>query len=46
MFSGVVSNACTFLFKRQELVQALYYLEKGRVVILGKLMDDRRFNFV
>ena len=40
-FSGIAADACAILLEAQEPDQALHYLEQGRAVILGQLMDDR-----
>jgi hypothetical protein len=40
-FVGVAADLCAFLLESTRLEDALYYLEKGRTVVLGKLVDGR-----
>ncbi|KAH7131154.1 CHAT domain-containing protein [Dactylonectria macrodidyma] len=40
-FSGVAADLCAFLLQSNQPVDALQYLEKGRAVIIGQLMDSR-----
>jgi len=40
-FSGIAASACALLLEIQEPDQALEYLEKGRAVILGQVMNDQ-----
>ncbi|KFX90204.1 hypothetical protein V490_06595 [Pseudogymnoascus sp. VKM F-3557] len=40
-FSGVAANTCASLLEVNQSSDALYYLEKGRAVIIGQLVDAR-----
>jgi hypothetical protein len=40
-FSGVAADLCAFLLQSNQPADALRYLEKGRAVIIGQLMDSR-----
>ncbi|RKK88945.1 hypothetical protein BFJ71_g12645 [Fusarium oxysporum] len=40
-FSGVAADLCAFLLQSNHPADALRYLEKGRAVIIGQLMDSR-----
>ncbi|KAH6883559.1 CHAT domain-containing protein [Thelonectria olida] len=40
-FSGVAADLCAFLLQSNQTAEALRYLEKGRAVIIGQLMDSR-----
>ncbi|EXM12961.1 hypothetical protein FOTG_18569 [Fusarium oxysporum f. sp. vasinfectum 25433] len=40
-FSGVAANLCAFFLQSNQPDDALRYLEKGRAVIIGQLMDAR-----
>ncbi|KAJ6439085.1 ankryin repeat protein [Purpureocillium lavendulum] len=40
-FSGVAADTCAFLTENGKTSEALQYLERGRAVIHGQLIDDR-----
>ncbi|KAH6874579.1 CHAT domain-containing protein [Thelonectria olida] len=40
-FTGVAADLCAFLLQSNQPADALCYLEKGRAVIIGQLMDAR-----
>ena len=40
-FGGVAADVCTFLLAANRPLEALEYLEKGRAVIIGQLVDAR-----
>ncbi|KJK87391.1 hypothetical protein H633G_08750 [Metarhizium anisopliae BRIP 53284] len=40
-FAGVAANVCAFLLACNRPSQAIEYLEKGRAVIIGQLVDGR-----
>ncbi|KAH7159360.1 CHAT domain-containing protein [Fusarium sp. MPI-SDFR-AT-0072] len=40
-FGGVATDLCAFLLQSNQPADALRYLEKGRAVIIGQLMDAR-----
>ncbi|KAK4246224.1 CHAT domain-containing protein [Corynascus novoguineensis] len=41
IFAGVATNVCSFLLASNRPTNALEYLEKGRAVIIGQLVDAR-----
>ncbi|PNP54011.1 hypothetical protein FNYG_15655 [Fusarium nygamai] len=41
MFAGVAADLCSFLLESDQPRTALHYLEQGRTVIVGQLMDLR-----
>ncbi|KAB5581189.1 hypothetical protein GE09DRAFT_1213598 [Coniochaeta sp. 2T2.1] len=40
-FAGVATDLCAFLLESNQPADALYYLETGRAVIIGQLVDAR-----
>jgi tetratricopeptide (TPR) repeat protein len=40
-FAGIATDLCAFLLESGQPEEALQYLEKGRAVILGQLIDSR-----
>ncbi|KAL9572093.1 hypothetical protein ACKAV7_003810 [Fusarium commune] len=40
-FAGVASVLCSFLLSANRSSKALEYLEQGRAIIIGRLLDDR-----
>lgn len=40
-FSGVAADMCALLLETNRLLEALKYLERGRTVIIGQLLDVR-----
>jgi hypothetical protein len=40
-FAGIATDLCAFLLESNQPVDALYYLERGRAVIIGQLVDAR-----
>jgi tetratricopeptide (TPR) repeat protein len=42
MYSGIAADACAVFLRTRSAGTALQCLEKGRAVILGQLIDDRR----
>ncbi len=40
-FAGIAANLCAFLLETNQPTEALLYLEKGRAVIIGQLIDAR-----
>jgi thioester reductase-like protein len=40
-FAGVAADICALLLASDQICEALHFLEKGRAVILGQLVDSR-----
>ncbi|KAB5581191.1 CHAT domain-containing protein [Coniochaeta sp. 2T2.1] len=41
IFAGIAADVCAFLLESNQPADALYYLERGRAVIIGQLVDAR-----